>query len=107
MANLKEPRPHTRQSRSKKTLLLILIALTFVCGYFWVGHSPALAAPLASEAGALTLFQPFRLFSDPAYTTFERSALIVVLGIALVGLAYAAWLAREVSKADQGTPKMQ
>ncbi len=43
-------------------------------------------------------------------TTFpwgERIALLLVLGVAIAGLAYAYMLVKQVREADQGTPKMQ
>ena len=41
-----------------------------------------------------------------ATTTFEAIALWSVLGIALLGLAYALFLRRNVLREDRGTPKM-
>jgi K(+)-stimulated pyrophosphate-energized sodium pump len=52
-------------------------------------------------------FTPFALFSDPRYTSMERIALLIVLGIAIAGLVYGLLLAKQVKDADAGTPKMQ
>ncbi len=52
-------------------------------------------------------FKPFALFSDPRYTPMEIGALMAVLGVAVAGLLYALFLARQVLAADTGTPKMQ
>ena len=41
------------------------------------------------------------------FTTWERWALRAVLATAFVGLVYAAWLIREVRRAEVGTEKMQ
>ena len=52
-------------------------------------------------------FKPFALFSDPRYTPLEVGALMAVLLVAVAGLLYAFFLARQVLAADTGTPKMQ
>ena len=39
-------------------------------------------------------------------STFEAIALWIVLGIALLGLAYALFLRRNILREDKGTPKM-
>ncbi len=52
-------------------------------------------------------FSPFSLFKDPSYSQAERVSLLVVLGIAFLGLAYALMLVKQVMAADEGTPKMQ
>ena len=52
-------------------------------------------------------FKPFALFSDPRYTPLEIGALMAVLAVAVAGLLYAWYLARQVLRADTGTPKMQ
>ena len=54
--------------------------------------------------GKITLFQGF---TDPAVTTFERLALIIVVVVAILGLLYAVYLARQVSKQSEGTEKMR
>jgi K(+)-stimulated pyrophosphate-energized sodium pump len=40
-------------------------------------------------------------------TSFEIGAIWAVFGVAIIGLAYALWLRKEVLAADAGTPKMQ
>jgi K(+)-stimulated pyrophosphate-energized sodium pump len=50
----------------------------------------------------VTLFEGFRVA-----TTFEKVALIVVLAVAIIGLLYAAFLARQVLREPQGTDKMR
>jgi K(+)-stimulated pyrophosphate-energized sodium pump len=52
-------------------------------------------------------FQFFAIFFDPKYSTLELTALLAVLAVAIAGLVYAAALARQVYRADTGTPKMQ
>ncbi|CAG0927218.1 K(+)-insensitive pyrophosphate-energized proton pump [Planctomycetaceae bacterium] len=52
-------------------------------------------------------FKPFALFSDPRYSPMEIWALMAVLAVAVAGLLYALFLARQVLAADTGTPKMQ
>jgi K(+)-stimulated pyrophosphate-energized sodium pump len=50
----------------------------------------------------VTLFEGFRVA-----TTFEKVALIVVLAVAIIGLLYAAFLARQVLREPEGTDKMR
>ncbi|MCK6546976.1 sodium-translocating pyrophosphatase [Myxococcota bacterium] len=52
-------------------------------------------------------FQFFAIFFDPKYSTLELTALLAVLVVAIAGLVYAAALARQVYRADTGTPQMQ
>ncbi|MEK7353898.1 MAG: sodium-translocating pyrophosphatase [Chloroflexota bacterium] len=54
--------------------------------------------------GKITLFQGF---TDPVVTTFERLALIIVVVVAILGLLYAVYLARQVSRQSEGTEKMR
>ncbi|MBI4284235.1 MAG: sodium-translocating pyrophosphatase [Chloroflexi bacterium] len=52
----------------------------------------------------ITLFQGF---TDPSVTTFEKFALIIVVVVAILGLLYAIFLARQVSKHSEGDEKMR
>jgi len=49
----------------------------------------------------------FTVMADARFTLWERVALWSVLGIAVVGLLYAVFLAAEVLRKDQGTPEMR
>ena len=72
------------------------------------GGAFLLSPTLFGSAGAEGAhFRPFALFSDPRYTPLEIGALLAVLGVAIAGLLYALFLARQVLAADTGTPKMQ
>ena len=51
---------------------------------------------------SITLFDVFRQAS-----TFEKSALIAVLVVAVLGLIYAAFLARQILREPEGTDKMK
>jgi K(+)-stimulated pyrophosphate-energized sodium pump len=99
----------TRQKSPKRHRNMILIAMAafFLSGFFILPVFAGSKGPISVPVIAQSTFSAFSLFTDPSYTGFERIALIVVLGIALLGLAYAAFLAREIDKADKGTPKMQ
>jgi K(+)-stimulated pyrophosphate-energized sodium pump len=52
-----------------------------------------------------TFFSPFQ--DGYGFNTLERTALLVVLAIAVAGLIYALMLVKQVMAADQGTKKMQ
>jgi K(+)-stimulated pyrophosphate-energized sodium pump len=105
-----------KQGKAKTVFLLVLAAL-FAAGYFWRPGSTAsaqtnsvmkAAAPTVEPAA---VFKPFGLFFDPVislkYTTMERTSLIAVLLIAILGLLYAGMLAGQVKRADAGTKRMQ
>jgi K(+)-stimulated pyrophosphate-energized sodium pump len=96
-----------RLSRRNKNLIWVLAAVVFCTGFFWIPRLAASTGNVETPALAQSTFTPFSLFTDPAYTGFERTALLVILGIALLGLAYAGMLAVEIQRADQGTPRMQ
>ncbi len=49
----------------------------------------------------------FQVFSDPIATSFEKVALFVVVGVAILGLLYAVFLTRQVMREPQGTDKMK
>jgi K(+)-stimulated pyrophosphate-energized sodium pump len=51
--------------------------------------------------------QLFSVMADPTFSGWERVALWAVLGTAVLGLLYAAFLARQVLRKDQGTEAMQ
>jgi K(+)-stimulated pyrophosphate-energized sodium pump len=61
------------------------------------------AAATASGHG----WSPFSFWTDPAFSGYEKFALILNVFIALAGLAYAGMLVKEVFAADTGTPRMQ
>jgi len=65
------------------------------------------AAPAAAAAPSGHSFAYFSFMSDPAYSNIERYALWGALGMAILGLLNAALLMKEVTNADQGTPKMK
>ena len=51
--------------------------------------------------------QLFRVMADPSFSAWEQRALWSVLGIAVLGLLYAVFLAAEMLRKDQGTEAMQ
>ena len=92
-----------RRLFSRKTLLSW--ALLAACAAW-----PALALSGPDGTGRAPEGAEFRFFSpfhDASYSTLERAGLLVVLGIAILGLLYAVMLARQVLSASQGTPRMQ
>jgi K(+)-stimulated pyrophosphate-energized sodium pump len=98
----------TKTSSSRRSTLLRRLApplfgaaLLSVAWCFRPGDAHAGAGP------APRAFQFFSLFSDPSFTSLERTSLLAVLVIALGGLVYALVLARQVVAADTGTVRMQ
>jgi K(+)-stimulated pyrophosphate-energized sodium pump len=81
-------------------------AVLFLAAFFakpLFGQATGEAASTAGEHA----FKYFSLFSDSKYNQLEIYSLIAVLGVAILGLVYAAWLAGKVKAADQGTKRMQ
>ncbi len=100
---------YLRNRRFAKFYLSCLAAF-FVVAFFMrpsAAHAVGEASTAAGQAVKETAFRFFGLFSDPRYTTLEISALLAVLGIAILGLLYALMLMRQVNAADKGTPRMQ
>jgi K(+)-stimulated pyrophosphate-energized sodium pump len=95
---------------------LFVLAALFVGAFAlgpWIGFG---ARTSAQPAGAERSNGPdqshafigfFTPFTSDHYSAGERAALMIVLGIAIAGLIYAAMLSRQVLKADRGTLKMQ
>jgi K(+)-stimulated pyrophosphate-energized sodium pump len=70
----------------------------------------AAAVALAASSDPETVHHSFKYFSfmtDPKFSTGERIALWVVLGVAFAGLAYALMLVKQVMSAGTGTKRMQ
>jgi K(+)-stimulated pyrophosphate-energized sodium pump len=74
-----------------------------------LAQEPAAAAPDSPEAvpAAGAGFRYFDFMTDPNYNAMERSALWVILVVAVAGLAYAGMLVGQVIGADQGTERMR
>jgi len=85
----------------KRKLYLFFMLFCFATAY---AMQPGATAAAGHAEGGFQFFAPFR---SAEFGTFERVCLMVVLGIALAGLAYAWMLVGQVEKADKGTPKMQ
>jgi K(+)-stimulated pyrophosphate-energized sodium pump len=86
----------------KRKLYLGAMLFFFATAY---AMQPGGTATVASHAeGAFQFFAPFR---SAEFGTFERVCLLVVLGIAVLGLLYAVLLVKQVKAADKGTLKMQ
>src|SRR3989338_3642808 len=51
--------------------------------------------------------QLFTVMADPTFDVWERTALWAVLGIAVLGLLYAGFLAGQILRKDQGTESMR
>jgi len=87
-----------------RTPYLAMLAVFFIGAYLWS------AAGGATGAGAIEGLQSqgFRFFAPLRdYSAGERTALLVVLAIAVAGLGYAGILVKQIRRADQGTRRMQ
>ena len=51
--------------------------------------------------------QFFSVFQSGAFSVWEQAALWTVMGVAVIGLLYAAFLAAEVLRQDTGTDEMR
>jgi len=86
-----------------------LIALVMI-GWMvpqWTQAQTAMSSAPAGSHEILKEFKPFSFMTDPKFSTVERVALFVVLGIAVAGLLYAIMLVGQVKSAPQGTKRMQ
>ncbi|MFI5379123.1 MAG: sodium/proton-translocating pyrophosphatase [Tepidisphaerales bacterium] len=96
------------------TSLLVLLGLFFVggllCRSALAAETPAKGGeaptgPAATEVHhAVVWFEPF---TSAKFNTMEKTGLIIVLIVAIIGLLYAVMLMKQVLAADQGTKKMQ
>jgi K(+)-stimulated pyrophosphate-energized sodium pump len=84
----------------KRKAFLLGMMLFFGAAY---AMSPGAEAP----GPVAHSFKYFSLFHDSNFSSLERVCLLVVLGIAIMGLLYALMLVKQVKEADQGTKKMQ
>ncbi len=86
--------------------LYLLLMAVFFAG-LWLWH-PIHSTAEGASAGNLEHAPAFRWFAPLLdYGAGERIALLGVLVVACAGLAYAAFLVRQVKEADQGTRRMQ
>lgn len=81
--------------------------VAYATGHAAAPAAPAAAAVAAPAADAAAPLQWFEPFTSPKFSAMERVGLMVILFIALLGLAYAWMLAKQVLAADSGTPKMR
>ena len=79
----------------KRKMYLLLMVMMCAMGSGWAQ---------AQETG-FKYFSPFREGSD--FIMMEKVCLIAVLVVAVAGLGYAFMLMKQVTAADEGTPKMQ
>ena len=94
--------------------VLVLITLGLICAAGAQAldpKAPDAATPAAVADAAkhvVTPFMPFAPLTDSTkYNTWEKIALCINVVVALAGLGYAWMLVGQVTRAPQGTPKMQ
>ncbi len=93
-----------------KSSWMTLVLIIFLAIYIFLSqhHFPTSSQNTAPTAIAShETFHPFGFWYMPAFTTPERIALFVVLGIAVAGLLYAAFLVGIIRRADHGTAQMK
>ena len=93
-----------RRQPKKRIMPLVLLMIFFGGALVWDMAQAALPAPASAPASQ----HGFRWLAPLLdYSAGERAAILAVLGVAVAGLLYAGMLARQIRRADQGTPKMQ
>jgi len=103
------------QSSKARTALLMVVGMCLVGACFF---TPALswgadaatvvsAAQGSTDEAALHKVNWFEPFTSSKFNAMERTSLIIVLVVALLGLAYALMLRSQVLRAETGTRKMQ
>lgn len=91
----------------------MVMMVLFAAGYFWQPGFGRDQSPTQTDDTMLAVehevhFVPFPMFTEHStFAPLEIYMLFFVLLIAIAGLIYAALLASQVLKADQGTLKMQ
>ena len=113
---MRQLRQRCRQGKVR-TAILVMLALFFAGGFVVssvmgadapksvAGVAEAVKGAVAGHGEeAFTWFAPF---TTNKYDSMEKGSLVVILFIAVAGLAYAGMLAGQVMKADKGTKRMQ
>ena len=102
------------QRNSRLFVGIALLALIATVGMRAWGQAAASGTAPAASAGATTpaaettaTFKYFSFLTDNKFSAGERVALFGSLIVALLALAYAGMLVKQVVNADQGTKKMQ
>jgi K(+)-stimulated pyrophosphate-energized sodium pump len=85
----------------------VVLLVGFAVALFWRPAGAALAAAMQHAESAPETFRFFSPFTDPRFSSIEQVALLVVLATAIAALFYAAALYRQVSRAGNGTARMQ
>jgi K(+)-stimulated pyrophosphate-energized sodium pump len=102
--------PRKQLKRGRLSLRWTWIMLAFlvigIMGSTQAGSSSSVSSGGVSHAGA-SEWEPFGFWNLPAYSNYERFALILNVIVALAGLGYALMLVKEVYGADTGTARMQ
>jgi len=94
--------PADRQAAPRRRWMLVYFlaaATLFAAAFAWRVLAPV------GPAGAFPYFAP--MTTDASFSTSERAALIGALLVAVLAIAYAGMLVRQVVRADQGTQKMR
>lgn len=86
-----------RQRKKRRFPWLALVAAVGTFGLFGAGP----------ESPAAHAWQPFEFLTSPTYGLIEKVGLIVAVVIALAGLGYAFWLAKQVYATGTGTSAMK
>ena len=98
-----------------RTALLMVVGMCLVGACFftpalsWGADATAVvsAAQGSADEAALHKVNWFEPFTSSKFNAMERTSLIIVLIVALLGLAYALMLRSQVLRAETGTRKMQ
>jgi len=94
----------TKGNPTRQWLLALALCAGTLLAAQWARAAEAVTTA-AGHAGKAFHFFAFMTSSD--YSSMEKYALWLVLGVAFAGLGYALMLVKQVREADQGTEKMQ
>jgi K(+)-stimulated pyrophosphate-energized sodium pump len=93
---------------SNKIRMAVIAAIFLACGVQIIAQTNQPIAPEASSLSESPSESSFVWFAPlTQYSIGERVAVLMVLAVAIAGLLYALMLVRQVTAADQGTPRMQ
>ena len=98
-------RPGRTISRRLSVSLLILIGVGLLASFGWSSAESTGGEVAGAQSTGFQWAEP--LLNTAKFPLVERVSLLVVLGVAVLGLLYAGMLVKQVLGADRGTKRMQ
>jgi K(+)-stimulated pyrophosphate-energized sodium pump len=100
-------RTGSRFATKLRTVVPTVLAVAAAIVLFWEPARAFVSQAIEQTEPTPEVFHFFAPFTDPRFSGLELGALLVVLGVAVAALLYAAGLVRQVENAPKGTKRMQ